>query len=326
MAKKGLGKGLDALLGSKEEAEETIVQAKTGKLASSSSSAGSSSTKKSASNLPKGITVDSDGTLWVDPNLLVPNPHQPRKYFDEARLEELTKSVKQEGVLSPIVIEDAGDGKFYIIAGERRTRASRAAGLEKVPVQLRKYSDARKLEVALIENIQRTDLNPVEEALAYYEIMEIEGIKQEEVAEKVGKNRSTVANAIRLLKLPQDMQQAVAAGTISAGHARALLSVVAPADQRVLYNRIVDDGLSVRQAEAQAQDLNGGSRAKKKEGKSAPVSKDTRDPDFIAIEKKFIEVFGTKVQLKGDFSKGQIVIDYFTKDDLSRIYDMLVEE
>lgn len=257
MAKKnGLGKGLGALL-EDNDADEEFIQSATKR---------TSSSKKltSSSNLPKGITADEDGTLWVDPNLLKPNPRQPRLYFDENALAELTESVKKEGVLSPIIIEDAGDGSFYIIAGERRTRASRAAGLTRVPVQLRKYSDSRKLEVALIENIQRTDLNPVEEALAYYQIMELEGIKQEDVAEKVGKNRSTVANAIRLLKLPEDMQKAVASGEISAGHARALLSVVAPADQRVLFNRILEQGLSVRQAEEQSKELNWGSRSRKK--------------------------------------------------------------
>lgn len=318
MAKKnGLGKGLGALL-EDSDADEEFIQSATKR---------TSSSKKltSSSNLPKGITADEDGTLWVDPNLLKPNPRQPRLYFDENALAELTESVKKEGVLSPIIIEDAGDGSFYIIAGERRTRASRAAGLTRVPVQLRKYSDSRKLEVALIENIQRTDLNPVEEALAYYQIMELEGIKQEDVAEKVGKNRSTVANAIRLLKLPEDMQKAVASGEISAGHARALLSVVAPADQRVLFNRILEQGLSVRQAEEQSKELNGGSRSRKKDTHKAPVV-DTRDPDYIAIEKKFIEAFGTKVQMKGDFNKGSITIDYFTKDDLDRIYNRIMGE
>jgi len=315
--KNGLGKGLGALL-EDNDADEEFIQSATKR---------TSSSKKltSSSNLPKGITADEDGTLWVDPNLLKPNPRQPRLYFDENALAELTESVKKEGVLSPIIIEDAGDGSFYIIAGERRTRASRAAGLTRVPVQLRKYSDSRKLEVALIENIQRTDLNPVEEALAYYQIMELEGIKQEDVAEKVGKNRSTVANAIRLLKLPEDMQKAVASGEISAGHARALLSVVAPADQRVLFNRILEQGLSVRQAEEQSKELNGGSRSRKKDTAKAPVV-DTRDPDYIAIEKKFIEAFGTKVQMKGDFNKGSITIDYFTKDDLDRIYNRIMGE
>lgn len=255
--------------------------------------------------------------------LLKPNPWQPRQYFDEEKLAELTESVRQDGILSPVIIEDAGDGSFFIIAGERRTRAARAAGLEKIPVQLRKYTDSRKLEVALIENIQRTDLNPVEEAQAYYQIMELEGITQEEVAKRVGKNRSTVANAMRLLKLPEDMQHSLAAGAISAGHARALLSIVNPADQRVLFARITGQGMSVRQAEQQAQELNGGAKAHKG-AKAAP--QESRDPNYNAIEQKFIDALGTKVQLKGDFSRGTITISYFTKDDLNRIYERIIEK
>src|SRR5574344_2873884 len=281
---------------------------------------------KNAASLPKGIEADDNGTLWVSPSLLKPNPRQPRTYFDEAQLAELTESVRKEGVLSPIIIEDAGDGTFYIIAGERRTRAALNAGLEKVPVQLRKYTDSRKLEVALIENIQRTDLNPVEEALAYYKLMELDGITQDEVASRVGKNRSTVANSIRLLKLPEDMQKSLAAGTISSGHARALLSVVNPADQRVLFGKIVGQGLSVRQAEQQASELNGGSRAAKPNAKTSVKPADNRDPDFIALEQKFIDALGTKVQLKGTVERGTMQIEYFTKDDLNRIYGIIVEK
>ena len=320
MAKR-LGKGLGALL-AEEGGEDISID---GVVIPSAQSLEKEAPKERKTKLPKGIESDEDGTLWVDPILLKPNPRQPRVYFDEEKLAELTESVKKEGVLSPIIIEDAGDGTFYIIAGERRTRASRAAGLKKVPVQLRKYSDSRKLEVALIENIQRTDLNPVEEALAYRNIMELEGITQEEVSKKVGKMRSTVANSIRLLNLPQDMQNALANGSITAGHARALLSVVNPSDQRVLFNRIVDSGMSVRQAESDAGDLNRGSRGAK--GKSKPASKtDSRDPDFIAIENKLIEKFGTKVVLKGDFSKGSMSIEWYSKEDLDRIYNELFKD
>ncbi len=320
-SKQRLGRGLDALMGGSQEAElRDAIQQQAAVNQIDSFQPELSPVKK----LPAGISVDEDGTLWVNPSLLKPNPHQPRVFFDEDKLAELTESVKQEGVLSPIIIEDAGDGTFYIIAGERRTRAARAAGLEKVPVQLRKYSDARKLEVALIENIQRTDLNPVEEAQAYYQIMELENITQEEVAKRVGKNRSTVANSIRLLKLPDDMQHALAAGTLSSGHARALLSILNPADQRVLFGKIVGQGMSVRQAEQQATEMNGVSRLLNKAGKAPSVEK--RDPDYVNIEQKFIDALGTKVQLKGDFSKGTVTIQYFTKDDLDRIYNRIVEK
>lgn len=332
MAKKsGLGKGLDALLHEEEEIEsqnsfqnEFELESEGKDKAVQSESEKVNAAVSVSVSLPNGVTSDENGTLWVNPFLLKPNPRQPRQFFDEDKLAELTESVKNEGVLSPIIIEDAGDGTFYIIAGERRTRAARAAGLTKVPVQLRKYSDSRKLEVALIENIQRTDLNPVEEAQAYYNLMEMENITQDEVAKRVGKNRSTVANSIRLLKLPDDMLKSLASGLITSGHARALLSVVNPADQRILFARISGQGMSVRQAEQQANDLNGGGRAKKKT--SGPQGNDLlRDPNLVAMEQKFIEVFGTKVQIKGDFDRGSIQIDYFTRDDLDRIYNVIVK-
>ncbi len=283
-----------------------------------------SSTPSPKTKLPKGIISDDNGTLWVDPNLLKPNPRQPRHYFDEEKLAELTESVKQEGILSPIIIEDADDGSFYIIAGERRTRAARAAGLEKVPVQLRKYSDSRKLEVALIENIQRTDLNPVEEAQAYYQLMELEDITQEQVAQRVGKKRSTVANSMRLLKLPSDMLESLASGKITPGHARALLSVVNQSDQRVLFDRITRDEISVRESESIAQSFNGGGRAAKAQG-TEKKSTDKRDPNYIDIEQKIRDALGTKVVMKGDFEKGTITINYFTKDDLDRIYNVITK-
>ena len=320
MAKKGgLGKGLAALMDEEEVqetqspavqplAEQTGVQIKT---------------LSSSDDLPPGIEQDENKTLWVNPSLLKPNPRQPRQYFDQEKLAELTESVRRDGVLIPVIIEDAGDGSFYIIAGERRTRAAKAAGLERIPVQLRKYTETQKLEVALIENIQRTDLNPIEEAQAYYNLMELDNITQDEVASRVGKNRSTVANSIRLLKLPEDMQHALASASITSGHARALLAVVNPADQRVLFGKIMGQGMSVRQAEAEAALLNGGSRAAKEAGSSTPTH-DSRDPNYVAIEQKFIEVLGAKVKLKGNFNKGSITIDYYTKDDLNRIYEVIV--
>ncbi|MCI7441439.1 MAG: ParB/RepB/Spo0J family partition protein [Treponema sp.] len=304
-----LGKGLGALM---EEADQESNP--TGVVVKASAQ------KK----LPNGITSDEDGTLWVDPNLLKPNPFQPRTYFNEERLKELTESVRQEGVLSPVIIEDAGDGSFYIIAGECRTRAARDAGLEKIPVQIRKYSDERKLEVALIENIQRTDLNPIEEANAYYRLMELANLTQDQVADKVGKNRSTVANCLRLLKLPEDIQNAVVAEKISSGHARAILSLDSDSDMRLLYGKIIGQGLSVRQAEAEAKILKEG-KLPAMGGNSEP-KKDNRDPNFIALEQKMIDRLGTKVQLKGNFKKGSIVIDYFTSDDLNKIYSIIVPD
>lgn len=274
-------------------------------------------------NLPTGISSDENGTLWVDPALLKPNPRQPRTYFDDEKLRELTESVRNEGILSPVIIEDANDGTFFIIAGERRTRAAKAAGLKKIPVQLRKYSEQRKLEVALIENIQRTDLNALEEAQAYYDLMELGNLTQDQVAERVGKNRSTVANCLRLLKLPEDIQKALVTDSISSGHARAILSLENDSDKRILFGKIIGQGLSVRQSENIAKEMKSGiSSVAKTDLKPEPK----KDPNLAALEQKLIERLGTKVQLKGGFSKGTISINYFSSEDLDRIFNLIVPD
>ena len=321
--KTGLGgRGIDVLMREAEhqaqnESEPSVDQIQSAPKASLKRSA------KSA-NIPDSIETDENGTLWVDPNLLKPNPHQPRQVFDEAELKELSDSIVEHGIVQPIIIEDAGDGTFYIIAGERRTRAAKIVGLKKVPVQLRKFSDEKKLEVALIENVQRSNLNPIEEAQAYYELMKVGGLNQDEVAQKVGKGRPTVANALRLLKLPEDMQNSLIVGQITSGHARALLSVENPADQRVLFGKIIASNLSVRQAEAQASSLNDGGRASKSSAKKDGAR--VRDPDIISIEQKFMETLGTKVSLNGGLEKGQLVIDYFSRADLDRLYQAIIKE
>ncbi|MCR5495335.1 MAG: ParB/RepB/Spo0J family partition protein [Treponema sp.] len=278
----------------------------------------------SPSSLPKEIEVDENGGLWLDPALLVPNPKQPRTEFDSKALEELCDSIKEHGIVQPIIIEKAPEGEnFYIIAGERRTRAAKMAGLTKVPVQIRKYDEIKKLEVALIENIQRADLNPIDEAKAYYNLMQMGDLKHEEVAQRVGKNRSTVTNSLRLLKLPEDMQRSLIDGQISAGHARALLSVTNPSDQHVLFGKIIGSGLNVRQAESLAQEYNNGGRAAGEKTKKKKV--DNKDPDVIDIEQKFMEIFGTKVVLKGSIDKGSIQIDYYSRQDLDRLYNVIVK-
>lgn len=317
MAKKsnfGLGRGLEALMSTSEDDATDIKE-----------SVGDSPIveHKSLSTLPDGISTDENGKLWVSPDLLKPNPQQPRQEFSEENLQELSDSIKENGVLQPILIEDANDGTFYIIAGERRTRASKLAGLTKVPVQLGKFNEVKKLEVALIENIQRADLNPIDEAQAYYKLMELGGLNQDEVAKRVGKKRSTVANALRLLKLPEDMQNALISGQITAGHARALLSVASSSDQRILFGRIIGNNLSVREAEQYANEYNNGSVSNKKSPKSQIV--EVRDPDLVAIEQKFIEALGTKVSIKGDLKRGCVQIDYFSSEDLDRLYSIILK-
>ena len=313
---------MDALMGEAEHQAQIEYEPPVEEVKGESRSLAKKSEKKS--NLPSAIETDENGTLWIDPALLKPNPQQPRQIFDETQLKELSDSIAEHGIVQPIVIEDAGDGTFYIIAGERRTRAAKLAGIKKVPVQLRKFNDEKKLEVALIENIQRADLNPIEEAQAYYNLMKLGGLNQDEVAQKVGKGRPTVTNALRLLKLPEDMQNSLIVGQITSGHARALLSVVNPADQRVLFGKIIANNLSVRQAENQAATLNDGGRATKKEGKKDGAR--VRDPDIISIEQKFMETLGTKVSLNGGLDKGQLVIDYFSRADLDRLYQAIIKE
>ena len=306
----GLGRGLDALMGSVPDVSNEIRQTVHGDAGGISA------------NLPTGVTMDENGSLWVETALLKPNPHQPRSEFDAKSLDELADSIREHGILEPIVIEQADEG-FYIIMGERRTRAAKIAGLEKVPVRLGKYDEQKRLELALIENIQRADLNPIEEALAYYNLMQMSDLSQDEVAKRVGKKRPTVANALRLLKLPEDMQKSLIDLQITAGHARALLSVNNPADQRILFGKIVGSALSVREAEALAADYNNGGRASGKKVKKINIRK---DPDIAEIEHKFIEIFGTKVILKGNIDKGTIQIDYFSRQDLDRLYNVIAQE
>lgn len=306
----GLGRGLDALMGSVPDVSNEIRQTVHGDAGGISA------------NLPTGVTMDENGSLWVETALLKPNPHQPRSEFDAKSLDELADSIREHGILEPIVIEQADEG-FYIIMGERRTRAAKIAGLEKVPVRLGKYDEQKRLELALIENIQRADFNPIEEALAYYNLMQMSDLSQDEVAKRVGKKRPTVANALRLLKLPEDMQKSLIDLQITAGHARALLSVNNPADQRILFGKIVGSALSVREAEALAADYNNGGRASGKKVKKINIRK---DPDIAEIEQKFIEIFGTKVILKGNIDKGTIQIDYFSRQDLDRLYNVIAQE
>lgn len=302
----GLGRGLEALL------DDTNYPAE-GSTASGGTSGGNAS----------GGAAGTE--LFVNPSLLKPNPHQPRHEFNEEALKELADSIREHGIIQPIIVEDAGDGTYFIIAGERRTRAARLAGLSKVPVIVKKFSDERKLEIALIENIQRENLNPVEEAHAYHELMTLGNLSQEEAAARVGKNRSTVANALRLLKLPEDMTSSLASGQITSGHARAILSVLNPSDQRILFGRIVGNGLSVRDAERMAAELNGGSRAAVKTEKKAPQSAEggARSVEIRNIEQKFIDALGTKVSVKGNLEKGTIEITYFSRDDLDRVYEVI---
>ena len=293
----GLGRGLDALL---ENPEPLAAEQASGNPAE---------------------PPDGSAVIMVDPALLQPNPRQPRKEFDGESLQDLAASIREHGIIQPVIAEEAGDGRYFLIAGERRTRAARLAGLKEIPVLVRKFSDERKLEVALIENIQREDLNPVDEAEAYHALMLLENLSQEEAAARVGKSRPAVANALRLLKLPADMREALKNGKITPGHARALLSVVNPADQQILFGRILGSGLSVRESEAWAAELNGGGRAAPPSGKKKKTAPPAADADLLAVQEKLIECLGTKVAIKGSADRGVLEISYFSAGDLDRLYE-----
>jgi len=248
------------------------------------------------------------------------NPDQPRKEFDVSALEELSQSIREQGVLQPLLVEAWASG-YRIVAGERRWRAAQLAGLVEIPVLVRSFTDESRMEIALIENIQRSDLKPMEEARAYRNLMDAFNLTQDDVAKKVGKQRSTVANALRLLRLPEEMQGALDQGSLTAGHARAILSVILPEGQRTLYQVILTEGLSVREAEDRAQKLNAGTLAPLSRVSSvAPVK---RVPEIADLEQRFIERLGTKVTIKGDARKGKIEITYVSADDLERLYEVL---
>jgi len=297
---KALGKGLDALLDLNSE----IID---------------------INNYSELDNIDRENKIIFAPlEKIKANPDQPRKTFDEDSLNELAESIKQKGVIQPVLAEEDPENSnhYIIIAGERRFRASHIAGIEKLPLIIKSFSEEDKLEIALIENIQRENLKPIEEAKAYRHIMESMNLNQQDVAERVGKNRSTVANSLRLLKLPEDMQISLNGGNLTSGHARSILSTVNPADQRILFNRIVDNGLSVREAETMATDLNKGVRPSSK--KESTLRK--KIPEIMSVEQRFIDVFGTKVQIKGSIHKGKIEITYYSSDDLDRIYDIVNNE
>jgi ParB family chromosome partitioning protein len=312
MARKtGLGKGLDALLPMGDDAPAAAPDFR-------GNSGGAVGGEQAAAGAPeRGRAV-----LSLPPELLRPNPDQPRKNFDPAELEELAASIREHGIISPVIVEDAGDGSYLIVAGERRTRAARLAGLAEIPVILRDYSAEKRMEVALIENVQRADLNPVEEAAAYKRLMELTGCSQDDVAVRVGKNRSTVANALRLLKLPPEIRASLESGVISPGHARAILSLGAAKHQLPLHRAIVAGGLSVREAEKRAAALNAPEPGAPPAGSAAKAAP-RRAPEIGAMEEKFIGRLGTKVAIEGDLNKGRIRIDYYSMEDLERLYEIL---
>jgi ParB family transcriptional regulator, chromosome partitioning protein len=267
-----------------------------------------------AESLAPKPQVLSAGLAEIAIEQISPNPYQPRKTFNEGALEDLVRSVREHGIVQPLVVTRAGD-RYKLIAGERRFRAAQRAGLRTVPVVIKEMTQkGEALEIALIENIQREDLNPMEEAAAYHQLHDEFGMTQEEISKRVGKERSTVANFLRLLKLPETVKKLLAAGRLSMGHARALLAVDSAKKQEQLAERVVKRNLSVRQTELLAAETS--PQAAKKNDKEKDVF--TRD-----AEEKLTRVLRTKVDIDRKRRGGTIHIRFASEDDLIRIYDDL---
>ncbi len=289
--KKGLGRGLGSLFGDFEEE--------------------SSENKGEVEVRVEQVVVNEPKE--IDIGLIDRNPDQPRKNFDDEKLEELACSIRNYGIIQPIVVKEV-DGRYIIIAGERRWRASRIVGLKTVPCIVKTYTEQEISEIAIIENLQREDLNPIESAKAIKSLISQYNLTQDEVADKIGKSRPAVANTLRLLLLPAQIVSLVESNKITAGHARALLAVEDPVKQKQLALQIVEQGLTVRDIENIIKHLN------KPQTEAVIKQKSLEIKDF---EDKIKRIFSTRVTIKGGENKGKIVIDYYSKDDLNRIYDIL---
>ena len=297
-AKGGLGKGLDAL----------IPTSKTG------------ADKKNISSVLDA--KEGEQVHIVKITQVEPNKDQPRKNFSEDELQELSDSIKQVGLINPIIVQDRKSDKdhYMIIAGERRWRASRMAGLTEIPIVIRHYTDKEIVEISLIDNLQRTDLNPIEEALTYKKLLDDFGMKQDEVAERVSKSRTAVANSVRLLKLCENVQNMIIDEMISEGAARALIGVDDPEKQYELAQQIYDKGLNVREVEKMVKDLGKNNTSK---GKTAKTD-EKLETIYREYEEKLKKAVGTKIAIssKGDGS-GKLEIDFYSHDDLDRITSLL---
>jgi ParB family chromosome partitioning protein len=286
MSRKALGRGLEALIPAAPPASPT--------------------------NPPAEETTT--GVREVALERIRPNPFQPRTHFEPEALADLARSITENGLLQPLVVRPAGDGAFELIAGERRLLACKQAGLESVPVVVRQASRREMLEMALVENLQREDLNPIEEAEAYHRLADEFGLTQEEISKRVAKSRSAVTNALRLLTLESEFKKMVSRGTLSAGHARALLVMPAGEPRRRLAKEITEKALSVRQAEMRTQS--------ERPRKTRAASKKRSHPALEEWEDRLRTRFGTQVRIVGGLARGKVEIHYFSDEDLERILDL----
>ena len=273
--------------------------------------------------IPKGTSLDTPAERQVPISEIRPNPRQPRRYFNEAKIAELSESIRNQGILQPLVVRKISQG-YELILGERRFRAAQHAQLERVPVIVKEVSDAESLEMALVENIQREELTPIEEALAYRQLMEEFHLTQEQVAQRVGKSRPVVTNLLRVLNLPEEIKENVDKGTLTVGHARALLALNMPEQQLEMSRRIMADGLSVRATEtlvSQANIIEGPPVESSAPEKSTVIQR--TDVYLKAVEEDLTRTLGTKVRLISRKKGGKIEIEYYSNDELEGLVQRL---
>lgn len=315
MAKRtGLGRGIGALIPTSEPSEARPVDV----FFPGAPGSAVANAAAAAESVPELVAVPGARLVQIDPHSIVPNPRQPRTHFDADDLAELVHSVREFGVLQPVVVRDTGEGTYELIMGERRTRAAREAGLETMPAIVRETADEDLLRDALLENLHRSQLNPLEEASAYQQLLEDFGITQEELAGRIGRSRPQISNTIRLLRLPVPVQQRVAAGVLTAGHARAILALDDVDAMQRLSDKIVNEDLSVRAAEAVAKSSPSAARTAPKAG--------ARRAHLDEVADRLGDRLNTRVKISLTSRKGQIMIDFATIQDLNRILSELGED
>lgn len=291
----GLGRGLSSLIPNKQPAAATTSD---------------DFSKRTISGASEEAIRGDNFVIEVDVNQIVANPQQPRLQFDDEKLESLAQSIKMHGIIQPLIVSRKGS-QYELVAGERRFQAAQKVGLKKVPVIVRDASELEKLELAIVENVQRHDLNPIEEGKAYQKLIDDFEMNQEEVALKMGKSRSLVANKVRLLSLPVEIQKGLIDGKITEGHAKAILSVPNPEKQRALYEMILKSNLTVRQLEDKTREVSVRSHERHV----------TVDPQMKALENALVEILGTKVKISKAGDGGKIVIEYYSKEDLESLLE-----
>lgn len=265
---------------------------------------------------PEAPAAGAGSVLEIDVNDIDPNLNQPRKKFDDESLDELAQSIRTYGIVQPIIVQRSDD-RYIIIAGERRYRAARIAGLETVPVVVKEYSKQAFMEVSLVENLQREDLNPIEEAQAMRLLMDEHNLTQDELSGRIGKSRSAIANTLRLLSLPVSVKEMVMSGALSSGHARCLVTLPEDTEKARIAKKIIEMGLSVRATEELIKALGTKERKKEKQEKSSV-------PEIESAQGALSSALGTKVQIAGDLMRGKIVLSYYNQEQLQSLYDFLM--